>query len=97
MRQSVCSIVENDTPLSMALVIMEKTFSEPASDELVDKMRQATEACFEINDMVRKVTYASADRFRFICVMEARDLETARRALESAGMTYDRLWPATSF
>jgi len=81
----------------MPLVVMEKVFAEPASDALVDKMRQATEACFEINDMVRKVTYASTDRLRFICVMEARDLETARRALESAGMTYDRLWPATSF
>ncbi len=81
----------------MRQVIMEKTFPEPASDELVDKMRQATEVCFEINDMRRVVTYASADRLRFICVMEARDLETARRALESAGMTYDRLWPATSF
>ncbi|MDH5675846.1 MAG: hypothetical protein OEZ06_27230 [Myxococcales bacterium] len=81
----------------MSLVIMEKTFEEPASDELVDMMRKATEACFEINDMERKVTYASADRLRFICVMEARDLETARRALESAGMTYDRLWPGSSF
>jgi hypothetical protein len=81
----------------MALVIMEKTFPEPATDEIVDKMRKATEACFEINDMARKVTYASADRLRFICVMDARDLETARRALESAGMKYDRLWPATSF
>lgn len=76
---------------------MEKTFAEPASDELVSRMRQATEVCFEINDMVRRVTYASADRLRFVCVMEARDLETARRALESAGMTYDRLWPASSF
>lgn len=76
---------------------MEKTFPEPASDEAVEKMRNATEACFEVNDMVRCVTYASVDRLRFICVMEARDLETARRALESAGMTYDRLWPATSF
>lgn len=77
--------------------VMEKSFAEPASDELIGKMRKATETCFEINDMTRKVTYASADRLRFICVMEARDLETARRALESAGMTYDRLWPATSF
>jgi len=76
---------------------MEKTFAEPASDELVEKMRRATEACFEINDMVRKVTYASTDRLRFVCIMEARDLETARRALESAGMTYDRLWATTSF
>jgi hypothetical protein len=81
----------------MALFLMEKTFPEPASDELVSKMRQATEACFEINDMERKITYASADRLRFVCVMEARDLATAQRALESAGMTYDRLWPATSF
>lgn len=81
----------------MALVIMEKTFAEPASDELIAKMRQATEVCFEINDMTRKVTYASTDRLRFICVMESRDLETARRALESAGMSYDRLWPASSF
>ncbi|MDD9940077.1 MAG: hypothetical protein OXU20_03345 [Myxococcales bacterium] len=81
----------------MSLVIMEKSFDEPASDELVETMRRATEACFEINDMQRKITYASFDRLRFICVMEARDVETARRALESAGMTYDRLWPATSF
>jgi hypothetical protein len=81
----------------MALVLMEKTFEQPASDELIEQMRNATEACFEINDMKRQVTYASQDRLRFICVMEARDLETARRALESAGMSYDRLWPATSF
>ena len=83
--------------LRMALFVMEKTFPEPASDELVEKMRRATEVCFEINDMTRKVTYASPDRLRFVCVMEARDLETARRALESAGMAYERLWPAPSF
>jgi hypothetical protein len=81
----------------MPQFVMEKTFGEPATDDLVARMRQATEVCFEINDMRRQVTYASADRLRFVCVMEARDLETARRALESAGMTYDRLWPATSF
>ena len=81
----------------MPLFVMEKSFDEPATDELVEKMRKATEVCFEINDMSRKVTYASADRMRFICVMEARDLETARRALESARMNYERLWPAMSF
>lgn len=81
----------------MALFVMEKTFDSPASDDLVDAMRRATETCFEINDMVRRVTYASTDRLRFVCVMEARDLATARRALESAGMSYDRLWSATSF
>lgn len=58
----------------MSLIVMEKTFAEPASDELVETMRRATEVCFEINDMARKMTYASTDRLRFICVMEARDL-----------------------
>ena len=81
----------------MSLILMEKTFDEPASDDVVEMMRQATEACFEINDMERKITYASTDRIRFVCVMEARDLATAQRALESAGMTYDRLYPVTSF
>jgi len=93
----VCTSVEIAILPDMPEFVMEKTFPEPASDELVANMRQATEACFEINDMVRRVTYASAGRLRFVCVMEARDLETARRALESAGMTFDRLWPATSF
>ena len=81
----------------MTTVLMEKTFDEPASDELVEMMRKATEVCFEINDVERKITYASTDRLRFVCVMEARDLETARRALESAQMTYDRLYAVTSF
>jgi len=81
----------------MSTIVMEKAFEEPASDELIDMMRQATETCFEINGMERKVTYASADRLRFICIMDAPDIETARRALESAGMSYEQLYPATSF
>lgn len=97
MVRGVCRSVGICYVRPMALFVMEKTFPEPASDELVDKMRKAAEVCFEINGMQRKVTYASADRLRFVCVMDAPDLETARRALESAGMAYERLWPATSF
>lgn len=81
----------------MPTIVMEKTFDEPASDELVDMFRQAAETCFEINGMERKVTYASTDRLRFVCIMEGPDVETARRALETAGITYERIYPATSF
>jgi hypothetical protein len=97
MGRIVCTTVEFWYVFSMPLVLMEKTFPVPASDEIIEMMRQATEACFEINDVERKITYRSEDRLRFVCVMEAADLETARRALESAGMDYDRLYPAVSF
>lgn len=79
----------------MATVIMEMTLDAPASDEQIGKMKEATEVCFEMNDVTRKVTYYAPDRQRFVCVMEARDVETARRALESAKVPYERIWPAT--
>lgn len=81
----------------MPIVVMEKTFPEPASDELIDQMRQATETCLEINGATRKCTYASDDRRRFVCVIEALDLESVRRAFDSAKMVPDKLYSATSF
>lgn len=81
----------------MTTVIMQMTMEEPASEEMVAGMKQAAEACFEINDIDRKVTYLSQDKKNFVCVMEARDVESARRALESAKIPYGSLWAATSF
>jgi hypothetical protein len=76
---------------------MQKNQDQPATDEQIAQMRKATETCFEINDIERKITYVSNDKCSFVCVMEARDVESARRALESAGIDYERIWAATSF
>lgn len=81
----------------MSTVLMQMTLPDAASDEEIAHMKQAAEACFEINGVDRKVTYYSNDRRQFVCVMEAPDVESARRALESAKIPYDKLWAATGF
>jgi hypothetical protein len=81
----------------MSLIVMERTSDAPVSDEQIEGMKKAAEACLEINDVVRKHTYLSADRRRFVCVFEARDVESVRRSLESAGIPYEHIWPATVF
>lgn len=81
----------------MSTVVMERVFAEPPSDELLEKMKNATETCLEINGSTRLQTYASNDRKRFICVFEGPDLEAVRRAVESAGVTYESLWVANTF
>ena len=81
----------------MSTVVMEMAVEEPATDEQVEGMKAAAETCFEINDVVRKQTFLSSDRKRFVCVCEARDVESVRRALESAGIPYDRVWAASVF
>lgn len=77
----------------MTTIVMERSVEEPATDEYLEQMRSAAEACFEINDVVRKKTYVSADRKRFVCIFEARDTESVRRSLESVGMSYEQLYP----
>lgn len=81
----------------MSIVVMERLFEIPPTDEQLEKMMAATETCLEINGSTRLQTYASGDRKRFVCVFEGPDAEAVRRAVESAGVQYERLWSATVF
>ena len=78
----------------MPTIVLERSQDEPATSEYLDQMRQAAEACFEINDVRRLNTYVSADGKRFVCIFEARDLQSVQRSLESVGMDYQQLWVA---
>jgi len=78
----------------MQTIVLERTQDEPVTEAYLQEMRKAAEACFEINDVVRKATYVSDDGKRFVCVFEARDLQSVRRSLESVGMEYQHLWVA---
>lgn len=81
----------------MPTVVMERTFAVPPTDEELEAMKQKTEVCLEVNAAVRVNTYASGDRKRFICIFEGRDLESVRRAVESAGVKYESIWTASVF
>ena len=78
----------------MPTIVLERSQEEPATTEYLEQMRQAAEACFEINDVKRLSTYVSADGRRFVCIFEARDLQSVQRSLESVGMDYQQLWVA---
>ncbi|MDX1582739.1 MAG: DUF4242 domain-containing protein [Thermoanaerobaculia bacterium] len=81
----------------MTKVVMERRFDVPPTDEELAAMKEKTEVCLEVNDAVRVETLSSTDRKRFICIFEGRDLESVRRAVESAGVQYESIWSATSF
>lgn len=79
----------------MPTVVMERKFAVAPTDEELDAMKQRTEVCLEVNDATRVQTLASGDRKRFICIFEGRDLESVRRAVESAGVEYESIWTAS--
>jgi len=78
----------------METIVLERSQDEPATEEYLQAMRAKAEACFEVNDVTRKATYVSADGKRFVCVFEARDLQSVKRSLDSVGMDYQHLWVA---
>ena len=81
----------------MSQVIMERRFAVAPTEDELEAMKARTEACLAINDASRIQTFASPDGTRFICLFEGRDLESVRRAVESAGIEYESIWAATTF
>jgi hypothetical protein len=39
-------------------------------------------------------SYLSTDRLRMVCEFEATDAESVRQSYRSAGVRFDRAWPA---
>jgi hypothetical protein len=81
----------------MPKIVLERSFPEPVTDEMIDGMKEQAAACLEINAVTREITYISEDRLRFVCIFEAGDTESVRRAMDSAGMGYDAVWAAGTF
>lgn len=81
----------------MSTVVMERIYAEPRSPEQIDTMNQAIAPCLEVNGVTHLQTLASTDRKRFVCIFEAPDAQTVRRAIESSGVLFERIWPADVF
>ncbi len=81
----------------MPTIVLERTFDAPATDEMIAAMKERAEPCLEINAVTRIKTYVADDRLRFVCIFEAADVESVRRAMESAGMEFDSAWSAFAF
>jgi len=81
----------------MPSVMVEYAFSEPISDEQLGKMSERFDPCLEIRNGAWVRTSLSKDRKRMVCEFEAPDADSVRDALRSAGLTFERVWPAQVF
>jgi len=77
-----------------ALVMVERTFAQPMVFEELRAVTNRNGACFQRHDVRFARSYFSADRRRMVCLYQAPDAEAVRQANRTAGLPFDRIWPA---
>lgn len=82
--------------IHMELVIVERAYSTPFTDEQVDDLRRRFGPCFSLRRIRWLRTFFSKDRLRAICFYEAPDASTVRDVHDQEGVAYERIWSASS-
>jgi len=78
----------------MAIVVVERQFSEPQVFEELQAVEDAHAWCLETNDVTFKRSYFSSDKKTMICIYEGPDAEAVRRSQDEAGLPYQRIFAA---
>jgi hypothetical protein len=78
----------------MAHLIVEQTFETPLTDEEHGRIGQRLDKCMEAYDARWVRSYLSTNRRRMVCEFEAPDAEAVRTSYRSAGVAFERVWPA---
>ena len=81
----------------MAHLIVEQTFETPLTDEAHAQLGTRLDSCLEAYGARWMRSYLSTDRLRMVCEFEAADAESVRQSYRSAGVRFDRAWPAEVF
>jgi hypothetical protein len=78
----------------MPHMIVETVYDPPASEEELDANAAKLDPCLQGHDVRWVRSYMSLDRRRRICVFEAPDADSVRVSYRSAGVKFERVWPA---
>ncbi|HYO93500.1 MAG TPA: nickel-binding protein [Polyangiaceae bacterium] len=78
----------------MELVIVERLYEIPVTDEQMAELARRAGPCLELRGIRRLTSYRSKDRLRAICVYEAPDAGTVREAHDQQGVAYAKIWSA---
>lgn len=78
----------------MAHLIVEQSFGQPLTDDEHTRVAKHLDECLERHGARWMRSYLAADRLRMVCEFEAADAEAVRRSYRSAGVRFDRVWPA---
>ena len=79
----------------MEIVIVERVFDEPLSEEQAAAMLRGAAECYRLRRVTHLHTYLSKDGRRAICTYEAPDAATVREASDEQGTPYSRVWTAS--
>ena len=77
-----------------ALILVERQFEQPVVFDDLLAVGARNIACFDLHDVRHARSYFSTDRRRMICLDQAPDAEAVRKANRTAGLPFDRAWPA---
>jgi hypothetical protein len=75
-------------------IIVECTFNPALGREEFDAHCERLADCFRVRFVEWRGKHFAKDGSRALLVAEAADSETVRNALRSAGVPFDKVWPA---
>lgn len=81
----------------MAHVVVEYLYDPPLTPEAFEQNGAKLGPCLEAYGVRWVATYLSNDKRRRVCIFEAADAESVRQSFRSAGVAFERVWPAERF
>jgi hypothetical protein len=78
-----------------AVVLVERSFAAPVTFEEIAAREETGAWCLDANRVRALYSYLSSDRRRMLCLYDAPDAESVRRAQRQIGMPVDDVWGAT--
>ncbi len=81
----------------MPHVVVEYLHTPPLPPDGLEKNGAKLGPCLQTRGVRWLTTYLASDRRRQICIFEAPDAESVRESYRSAGVAFERVWPATRF
>jgi len=84
---------QHDADAKMAAnVLVARSFPEAVTLDAVQAVEDAADWCLRLHQVSFVRTYFSRDRRRMICLYQAPDAESVRRAQTQARMPFDSIW-----
>lgn len=76
----------------MELVVVERVYEQPFTDEQAEALKRQAGPCFEMRRIKHLKMLRSKDGLRAICLYAAPDAATVREAHEQGAFPYARIW-----
>lgn len=79
----------------MTDVLLERTYPEPLTDEVLQRNLENALACMDLHHVEWVHSFLSLDRRELVCHFKARDAESVRLAMQQAGARRGLAWSGT--